>query len=420
MKIWIIDHYSSEPKYGGISRQFDFAQEFSSRGHDVTVISSGFSHFSHSYISNEKIFISEINSNARYVYIKTSSYTNNGDIKRVLNCLDFAILVNKNRKQIEKHFGIPDAVVGCSIHPFTWLTAEIIAKKYKVPFIVEVRDLWPQTWVDDYGESPYGVKAIVFGVIEKNAYKNCDKIIYSMSQGDKYICEELGYPRDKVMWIDQPMDCTRFDKNAEKYDELPEEIKTFIGDDFLCVFTGYYVEYEGVYEMLEASNILQTKHVPIKFLFVGSGQDEGGMRKYASENNLINTYIGGRISKEQIPSLLRRADICLAHLAIRNNPQSYKYDASKNKINEYMYADACILYGTHLKNHFVETSGAGHLLEPYNAVAFAEAIERVYNMPIEERKRFGENGMKYIREHNTVGKLIDKYIELLKLAGVDK
>lgn len=40
--IWIIDHYSSEPQYGGISRQYDFACELSKRGYNAVVISSAF------------------------------------------------------------------------------------------------------------------------------------------------------------------------------------------------------------------------------------------------------------------------------------------------------------------------------------------------------------------------------------------
>ena len=36
--IWIIDHYSSEPQYGGISRQYDFAMELAKRDYNVVVL----------------------------------------------------------------------------------------------------------------------------------------------------------------------------------------------------------------------------------------------------------------------------------------------------------------------------------------------------------------------------------------------
>lgn len=409
MKIWIIDHYSSEPQYGGISRQYDFAKGLSSKGHEVVVISSAFSHFSHSYISEEDFLINEINPKAHYVYLKTLKYETNKSPKRIFNMFSFVSAVKKHQKILEKQFGKPDLVVGCSIHPFTWIAANKVAKRSKAKLFIEVRDLWPATWIYNRGMSKYHPMALFFGALEKWAYKRADKIIYSMSRGDKYLCDMLGVPREKVCWIDQPMDCERFDKNAERYNELPEEIRNFIGDSFLCVFTGYYMEYEGVHEMLEAAKILRDKGLPIRFVFVGSGKEEESMRAYARQNDLDNVYIGGRISKELVPSLLRRAQICLVHLAIKGNRNSWKFDASKNKINEYMYSDSCIIYGTYIENQFVKTSGAGFTIEPYDGGAFAETIEKVYLMPEEDRSKFGKNARKHVLENNTLPKLTQRY-----------
>ena len=138
------------------------------------------------------------------------------------------------------------------------------------------------------------------------------------------------------------------------------------------------------------------------------------MLRFKDENQLTNTYIGDRISKELIPALLRRADICLVHLAIRNNPNSWKYDASKNKVNEYMYADSVIVYGTYQKEHMVETSGAGICIPPFNGKVFADTIEKIYDMPKEERKVYGDNARKYILSHNTLEVLTKKYISILE------
>lgn len=415
MNIWILDHYSSEPQYGGISRQYDFARELSKRGHNVLVIASGFSHFRHAYISEEEYYASCINEKANYVYLKTLSYTSNEGILRLLNSLDFVRKINRNIKKLISDFGKPDYVVGCSVHPFTWIPAYNIAKKFKAHYIVEVRDLWPATWINDFGMSKWHPRAIVFGSLEKWAYKRAEKIIYSMSRGDLYFCNELGIERKKIALIGQPMDCDRFDANAKKYEQLPTEIKDFIGNSFCCVFTGYYMEYEGVHEMMEAAQIIQKKNLPIKFVFVGSGKEEEKMRAYKEENQLSNVMIYGRIGKELVPALLRRADICLAHLAVKNNPNSYKYDASKNKINEYMYSNSCVIYGTYVKNQFVQTSGAGYTIKPFCAGEFAERIVEVYSMPSEKRMKFGLSAREYILENNTLEKLTNKYLEALNI-----
>ncbi len=414
MNIWIIDHYSSEPKHGGISRQYDFANGLSAKGNSVLVVSSAFSHFTHKYISTAECSISEINPNAHYAYVKTPEYDENRGSKRLLNTLAFVKSAVKNAKHLAEKFGSPDVVVGCSIHPFTWIAAYRISKLFGAKFVAEVRDLWPASWIYNKGMSPYHPKAFFFGRLEKWAYNRAEKIIYSMSKGDEYICDILGYPKEKTVWIDQPMDCGRFDANAEKYSELPQEIRSFIGESFLCVFTGYYMTYEGVYEMIEAAKILSDKGLPVKFVFVGSGKEAQGMKKLVTEHGLDNVLVYGRISKELIPALLQRAQICLAHLAVKNNPNSYRFDASKNKINEYMYSDSCIIYGTCLKNHFVKTSGAGFTVAPYDANAFAEKIEAVFGMSENERNQFGKNACEYIKTHNTLDVLTEKYIDAIK------
>ena len=413
MNVWIIDHYSSEPKYGGISRQYDFATGLSERGYNVVVVSSAFSHFLHEYITDDGILISEICPKVHYAYLHTSSYETNKSPKRILNMLSFKKAVEKNALSLSQKLGKPDVVIGCSIHPFTWLAAYHVASKFGSRFIAEVRDLWPATQIYNHGMSPHHPVALLWGTIEKKTFDRAERIIYSMSRGDKYICDILGYPREKAIWIDQPMNCERFDKNALRYSELPEEIRSFIGDSFLCVFTGYYMEYEGVYEMLKAAKILKGRNIPVRFVFVGSGKEEQGMRSYVNDNNVDNVYVGGRISKELVPALLGRAQICLAHLAVRGNPNSYKFDASKNKLTEYMYSDSCIIYGTYIENHYVQTSGAGLTIEPYNAAAFADAIEKVYRMPEEERRKYGLNAREHVLINSTLEKLTDKYVSIL-------
>ncbi len=271
--IWIIDHYSSEPKYGGISRQYDFAIELSKQGYKVIVIASGFSHYTHTYIEqfeHESWIISKISDNAYYVYLRTSMYETNGGLGRIKNMFSFMHAVKKHYKMIAEKLGKPDVVEGASVHPLTWIAAYKVSKYFKVRYVVEVRDLWPEMWLLNKEKKVYNPMVIFFGAIERWAYRKADKIIYSMLYGDKYICDKLGIPKDKVVLLGQPLDCIRYDNFAEtKYDLLPNEIKNFIDGTFLCVFTGYYMEYEGVYVMLEAAKILKEKKHKCKNVIFG-------------------------------------------------------------------------------------------------------------------------------------------------------
>lgn len=412
--IWIVDHYSSEPKYNGISRQYDFALELAKQGYHVVIISSAFSHFTHTYITNEEYDISEVNKNVHYVYIKTKPYESNDGLSRIINIFSFEFAVQRYYQIIAKKLGTPDVVTGCSVHPLAWIVAKRIAKKYKARYCVEVRDLWPEMWLLNGEKKPYDPIVLFFGAIEKWAFKNADRIIYSMVYGDRYICDKLGYPRNKTFLIGQPMDCERYDFNAEFMQKLiPDNILEFIRDSFYCVFTGYYMEYEGVYPMLEAAKILHDKNLPIKMVFVGSGKEKEGMVDYVNKNHLCNVLIGDRISKEAIPSLLRQSAICLAHCSTKGHDESFKYGVSKNKVNEYLYANSCVVYGFSDSNDAIATSGSGYVIEPFSGKKFAERIEQVYNMTDYERGKFGLNGKKYIEQNHKVQVLATKLISVL-------
>ncbi|MCI9132634.1 MAG: glycosyltransferase family 4 protein [Lachnospiraceae bacterium] len=411
--IWIIDHYSSEPKYGGISRQYDFAKELGKRGYNVVVIASSFSHFTHSYFSEKKIMYSECAEGVHYVYLRTCSYDTNNGAKRAKSMFDFLYQVVSHQKELVRIYGKPDVVTGCSVHPMAWVAAYKIACKYKIRFCIEVRDFWPRIWTAAGEKKKYDPMVIFFGLLQKWAYQRADRIIYSMLYGDKYICGELGINPQKVYLIGQPMDCERYDENSQRLELLPERIRDFMKESFVCVFAGYCMKYEGVFVMLKAARILQKKGLPIKMVFVGNGAEKEKMLRFAEQYKLKNVLIEERISKEAVPALLAHSDVCMAHLEVQGHREVYKYGVSKNKVNEYLYSGACTLYGFLYKEDPVEACGGGYVFGPYNEKELAEYIEKIYKMPIEERKKMGDKGRAYIRENHRVEVLVDKLEKVL-------
>jgi glycosyltransferase involved in cell wall biosynthesis len=411
--IWIIDHYSSEPEYGGISRQYDFAKELDKREYNVVVFSSGFSHYTHHYISEKECYLTRPFPHVRYVYLKTTPYVENNGKDRAKNIISFMFQVLRYEKIIAKNYGKPDVVEGASVHPLAWIAAYRIAKKYKIRFVAEVRDFWPQVWVDSGRMKKTHPMAVFFSMIEKFTYKHADKIIYSLYHGERYICTQKGIPREKTLLLGQPMDCKRYDSNRERMDLLPEEIREFISSGFVCVFTGYYMEYEGVHVMLEAQKILEEREIPVKMLFVGSGQEKERMVQFVNENNLQKVLIGERISKESIPVLLTYCSICMAHVEYKGKEMALKYGVSMLKINDYLYSGNPILFGFRFKDNEVVESRGGLQFEPYNAKELAEKIEYLYGMPDKEREKFGIEGKAYMQKYHDVEVLTDKFLDVL-------
>lgn len=103
----------------------------------------------------------------------------------------------------------------------------------------------------------------------------------------------------------------------------------------------------------------------------------------------------------------------MAHLAVENHKEAYKYGMSKNKANEYLYSGAVTLYGFYDTEDIVATSGAGFVFEPFKSEDLTKLILQVYNMKPEERITMGLKGEKYIRKNHRREVLTDKLEEIL-------
>jgi glycosyltransferase involved in cell wall biosynthesis len=170
------------------------------------------------------------------------------------------------------------------------------------------------------------------------------------------------------------------------------------------------MKYEGVNQMLYSACELEKEGLPIKFVFVGSGEEKENMQKFVKENGIKNVYIGGRIQKEAIPALLKQSNVCLAYLHELEYPEMFKYGMSKNKINEYLYSGAVTIMGFADSRNEITDSNGGYTFEPENN-RFAELIKKVYRMKEDERRQFGENARRYMNKTHDIKVLAKKYID---------
>lgn len=412
--LWIIDNYATEPQYNGITRQFDFASALDREGVRTAVISSTYSHFNKSYFLNKRYNSNKIGNQSKFIYLKVRPAYGESLPKRLLSMFDFVRVILLNLKKMELECGKPDVVVGASIHPLAWIAAYIVSKRYRAKFVAEVRDFWPDYFLKTGIMSKYNPVVMFFGLIERWAFKHANSIITSLPYADRYISRKLGFPKEKIIYLGQPMDCDRFDFNVkENLNMIPNEILCFMDKSFVCLYTGYYMKYEGIYVMLEAAKILLEKELPIKFVFAGSGREEEGMRKFATTNKLNNVFISKRLKKEAIPPLLNHAQVYLCE-QITPNEAEFEFGLSKNKLSEYLYADGCVIFGFSYKKNIVSESKGGEVIKPNNPQELANAIEKYYRLDIEERKAIGCNGKQYIKNNYSVEQLTKKYKRIVE------
>ena len=182
MRIWFISAYDMPG--GQSSRTYDFALELAGLGHDVTIMTSSFNHFSREELleKGEK-FRDELIGPIRVIWLKTFPYKTNG-WQRGLNMLTNAWRAYWVGKKLD---GNPDVIFGPSVPLFTALSAYLLARKRSSKFCFEVRDIWPQALID-LGQMREGSLAVrLFRKIEIFLYRNADHIIAVLPFAHRHI-----------------------------------------------------------------------------------------------------------------------------------------------------------------------------------------------------------------------------------------
>ena len=213
MNIWILNHYAITPDLPGGTRHFDFGKELAKRGHKVTIFASSFRHslFKETKLyGNSNYAIDKISDGFRFVWVKTVPYKVN-NWKRVLNMLSYSWRVYETAKFLSLER--PDVIVGSSVHLFAVLTAYLLSLHFRAHFIMEVRDLWPQTLVN-MGISKWHPFVVSLSFLEKFLYRRARKIITLLPKAHKYI-ESLAISTEKVVWISNGVDLSTFNIEIE-------------------------------------------------------------------------------------------------------------------------------------------------------------------------------------------------------------
>lgn len=331
--IWLFNHYAVPPKYYPLARTEYFAKYLNLAGFRTQVFSASTAHNSEvNLISDHRKYREENVDGIDHIYLKTRNYKGNGK-DRIVNMLQYTWGLFRQHKQFEK----PDLIFASSVHPLTCLAGIRIAKKYKIPCVIEIADLWPETLVEFGFISRRSLVARVLYMLEKYLYKKADSIVFTMEGGAQYIREmkwdtSNGGPVDlsKVFHINNGIDLELYNRNREIYVIEDEDIEH--ENTFKVVYTGslgFANEVEGLVDI--ADNL--SDHKDLKILVWGDGESRKVLEEQAKEKKLKNIVFKGKVSKNYIPYILSRSDVNL--FFIKNIPL-YRFGLSLNKMFDYL------------------------------------------------------------------------------------
>jgi len=414
VNIWILNHYATPPDTPGITRHYDFARELIKLGHQVTIFASGFSHRTRreERLEGKQSYRRENINGLEFLWLRTFPYYGGNDWRRVVNMLSYTFRVVPLGLRLKEK---PDVILASSPHPFAGLAGWLLAKLKRARFIFEVRDLWPQTFVEIGGYSSRSPVVKLMGVMEKFLYQRASKIVVLPPKASDYIAG-LGIPANKTVYIPNGVSPELFSNTEAK---LPKGLDKLISGlksqrKLLVGYAGAHGIANALETILEVAKLLQdTGQDNIHFLLVGEGPEKEGLIATAQSWGLNNISFHIPIPKDTMPQLLRSIDITLISMKKSN---LYKYGTSINKLFEYAICAKPIVWGTNSINDPVAEANCGITVPPEDAEAMAEAILKVCALSDKERQEMGVRGYEYVMKYHSVPVLAKRLLEVMEEA----
>ncbi|MCU6747755.1 MULTISPECIES: glycosyltransferase family 4 protein [Lachnospiraceae] len=412
MNVWIVNHYAIPPNMGGLVRHYYFSKYLQKKGHTVKIFTSSKIHNTEiNMISDKSLYREEMEDGIEYTFVRSRDYKGNG-LDRIFNMMDLPFKTWKTmRKFLDKQK--PDVIYTSSPDLFVAYFALLFGRKYKIPVVVEVRDLWPESIVEYKGMSRKNPIIQVLYQLEKWIYKKADQLIFTMEGGKDYI-RDKGWDKaidlEKVNHVNNGVDLEEFEKNKEKYVIQDEDLEDT--SHFKIVYMGSIRLVNNLGTLVEAGKVLKERGIrSIKILVYGDGTEKEYLEQ-KSQTYGINLVFKGRVEKKFIPYILSKAD---ANLINVKNSELKKYGCSWNKLFEYMASGKPIISNLVMGYDIINKYHCGISRNMNSAEEYADLLLSLSKLEEKEYGEMCENARRGAKDYNYIT-LTDKIIDIIQKA----
>ena len=409
MNILLVHQYYLEKNDGGGSRFNEMTAIWADKGHHITVL-AGMVHYN-TGLKNEKyrnkwFYKEEYTENIEVIRCHVSEAYNKNFLGRFWGYLSFTFFsIWAGLFKTGKKF---DLILATSPPLFTGIVAIIISLFKRVPYVFEVRDLWPESAIDaGVLKNKLIIKLSYW--MEAKSYRYA-KIINVLTPAfrDTLINVKHIAP-EKIIFIPNAADFNIAEHVSKDFNkELFKSEQGLSSDYFLITYVGAHGLANGLGLILETAKKLCDE--PVLFLLIGTGMEKEKLVERAKTENINNVQFLDPVPKSEIFKFILASD---AGASILIKAETFKTIYS-NKTFDYMSCKKPVLLAIDgVSRELIETANCGLFVEPGNANDFAEKIK----LYLEDRDMVtlhGENGYEYARKHFDRKVLAGKYLEELE------
>ena len=388
----------------GGTRHHELARYLAGRGHKVTIIASPVS-----YLTGSPSFspsptgggVRGEGGGIRVIRAYTYQALHKSFVHRIFSFFSFMV------SSFFAGLGVQnvDLVWGTSPPIFQGVTAWLLARLKRVPFLFEVRDLWPSFAIAvGVLKNPTLIKMSLW--LERFLYRHADQVLVN-SPG--YVAHVSGRGAKRVELIPNGADPHMFDP-ADPGDSFRSANR--LGDKFVVLYAGAHGMSNDLGVALAAAKILQDTSTSseVTVTFLGDGKDKTALQKQAAEMGLTNVLFLPPVPKTEMAAALAGADACLAIL----KPIDEYKTTYPNKVFDYMAAGRPVVLAIDgVIRQVVESAQCGLFAQPGEPAALAQAIQQLAADRAASR-RMGLAGRLYLEQHFSRSAVAEKLAGILE------
>lgn len=299
-----------------------------------------------------------------------------------------------------------DIVAATSPQFFCGLAGKYISLLRNKPFILELRDLWPDSIVA-VGALKNKTALGFLEKIELRLYQSADKII-SVTRSFKTALEKRGIDGKKIDIIYNGADLDLFKENLKISDAA---LDNYLNGGLKVGYIGTIGMAHGAEIFIESAEALKDKDV--KFIIVGSGAEREKLETEIKNRKLGNIRIFPLQPKKEIPSIINKLDLFCVHLKRNKLFET----VIPSKMFEGMAMKKPVLIGVRGEARtIVEESECGLFFEPENFKDMTDKILLYKNNP-EKILLHGMNGYNLVIKNFNRGILAEQFLNIIRKTG---
>lgn len=396
MKLLFISQYFYPEEFRGNDIAFDWAK----RGHEVTVITAipnyplGRFYPGYGMFKRRK----EIVNGVSVVRIPVIPRGKGKGLMLLLNYFSFAFLASSYvlLLLVKQSY---DLVFVQQLSPVTMALPGVLIKKVKrIPMVMWVLDLWPESLVSA-GKVNNRFVVGFFDRIVKFIYNNSDRILISSKGFKNSICSKGNFEQKIEYlpnWAEETFSQSEFNMTMPEMPEMPE--------GFIVMFAGNIGEAQDFENVMNAALMLR-EHSYIKFVILGEGRKKKWIEDFCKKNSIEDkVFLLGRFPIALMPAFFKKANLMLVSLKDENvfnftlPAKVQAYMASGKPIVGMMNGDG---YDT------IKLSNCGVCVNSSDYNGLANEILKLSRKNICELNQLGINGYNYAKQHFDKNTLLD-------------